>query len=175
MRSGRSPTYPAVTHSAWGSSRYQEKRLNLTTWNIHAPQLSLRCSSFFKMSSKDKIVIAFDLYGTLLSTESIAKELSSHFGQEQANKIAALWRRFAFLMLKLIMEADLRRYQLEYTWRMNSMSKPSCTSPFKLLLIFHSSPVPAILRDYKCSSQACSSRVVGQPFGRERRQSDEGL
>jgi 2-haloacid dehalogenase len=46
------------------------------------------------MSSKDKIVIAFDLYGTLLSTESIAKELATHFGQEQANKIAALWRRF---------------------------------------------------------------------------------
>ncbi|KAE9369532.1 haloacid dehalogenase [Stipitochalara longipes BDJ] len=58
------------------------------------------------MSSKNKIVIAFDLYGTLLSTESIAKELATHFGQEQANKIAALWRR----------------YQLEYTWRMNSMT-----------------------------------------------------
>jgi 2-haloacid dehalogenase len=54
------------------------------------------------MSSKDKIVIAFDLYGTLLSTESIAKELAAHFGQEQANKIAALWRRFIYLMLQLM-------------------------------------------------------------------------
>ncbi|ETI29573.1 haloacid dehalogenase, type II [Cladophialophora carrionii CBS 160.54] len=52
-----------------------------------------------------EIVVAFDLYGTLLSTESIAKELASHFGQEKANSIAAVWRK----------------YQLEYTWRLNSM------------------------------------------------------
>ncbi|TVY17789.1 Haloacetate dehalogenase H-2 [Lachnellula arida] len=57
------------------------------------------------MSSGNKTVIAFDLYGTLLSTESIAKELATHFGDEKAQSIAALWRR----------------YQLEYTWRMNSM------------------------------------------------------
>jgi len=50
-------------------------------------------------------VIAFDLYGTLLSTESIAKELATHFGDDKAGSIAALWRRF----------------QLEYTWRINSM------------------------------------------------------
>ena len=55
-----------------------------------------------------KIVVAFDLYGTLLSTESIAKELASHFGQEKATSIATVWRK----------------YQLEYTWRLNSMSKP---------------------------------------------------
>lgn len=54
-----------------------------------------------------KIVVAFDLYGTLLSAESIAKELSSHFGQEKATSIATVWRK----------------YQLEYTWRLNSMSK----------------------------------------------------
>lgn len=54
-----------------------------------------------------KIVVAFDLYGTLLSTESIAKELASHFGQEKAQSIAAVWRK----------------YQLEYTWRLNSMSE----------------------------------------------------
>lgn len=48
------------------------------------------------MASNDKIVIAFDLYGTLLSTESIAKELASHFGEEKAKSIAALWRRFSF-------------------------------------------------------------------------------
>jgi len=58
------------------------------------------------MSSSDKTIIAFDLYGTLLSTESIAKELAKHFGDEKAQSVAALWRR----------------YQLEYTWRMNSMS-----------------------------------------------------
>ncbi|KIW69749.1 haloacid dehalogenase, type II [Phialophora macrospora] len=52
-----------------------------------------------------KIVAAFDLYGTLLSTESIAKELASHFGQDKASSIAAVWRK----------------YQLEYTWRLNSM------------------------------------------------------
>ncbi|KAL3426451.1 haloacid dehalogenase [Phlyctema vagabunda] len=58
------------------------------------------------MSSSPKTVIAFDLYGTLLATESIAKELGNHFGYAKAQSIAAKWRR----------------YQLEYTWRMNSMS-----------------------------------------------------
>lgn len=58
------------------------------------------------MSSTNKTVIAFDLYGTLLSTESIAKKLATHFGDNNAQSIAVLWRR----------------YQLEYTWRMNSMS-----------------------------------------------------
>ncbi|KAK0113724.1 hypothetical protein ONS95_013972 [Cadophora gregata] len=57
------------------------------------------------MAPSSDVVLAFDLYGTLLSTESIAKELASHFGDEKAQSIAALWRRF----------------QLEYTWRMNSM------------------------------------------------------
>lgn len=60
------------------------------------------------MTSKD-IVIAFDAYGTLLSTESIATKLAQHFGDEKAQSIAAKWRL----------------YQLEYTWRLNSMS----TSP----------------------------------------------
>lgn len=49
-------------------------------------------------------IIAFDLYGTLLSTASIANQLEQHFGQ-QAQSIASLWRR----------------YQMEYTWRLNSM------------------------------------------------------
>ncbi|KAL4909566.1 hypothetical protein BDW74DRAFT_146804 [Aspergillus multicolor] len=52
----------------------------------------------------DKKILAFDLYGTLLSTESIAKELESHF-PDKAQSISSLWRR----------------YQLEYTWRLNSM------------------------------------------------------
>lgn len=54
-----------------------------------------------------KIVIAFDAYGTLLSTESIAKKLAGHFGEEKADVLAQAWRK----------------YQLEYTWRLNSMGK----------------------------------------------------
>ncbi|KAI9708440.1 MAG: hypothetical protein M1820_003900 [Bogoriella megaspora] len=53
------------------------------------------------------IVVAFDLYGTLLSTESIAVKLAEHFGQAKAATIAATWRK----------------YQLEYTWRLNSMNR----------------------------------------------------
>lgn len=59
------------------------------------------------MASNENIVIAFDLYGTLLSTESIAKELGEQFGQEKAATIATTWRK----------------YQLEYTWRLNSMGQ----------------------------------------------------
>ena len=55
------------------------------------------------------IVLAFDAYGTLLSTESIAKKLASHFGEDKAKTIATIWRK----------------YQLEYTWRANSMGKLS--------------------------------------------------
>ncbi|KAK1457245.1 haloacid dehalogenase [Colletotrichum cuscutae] len=55
---------------------------------------------------KRKTIIAFDLYGTLLSTESIAKQLAELYGDEdEAKTLAAQWRR----------------YQLEYTWRINSM------------------------------------------------------
>jgi len=54
-----------------------------------------------------KIVMAFDAYGTLLSTESIAKKLAGHFGDEKADAIAQSWRK----------------YQLEYTWRLNSMGE----------------------------------------------------
>jgi len=52
-----------------------------------------------------KIVMAFDAYGTLLSTDSIAKKLAGHFGDEKADILAQSWRK----------------YQLEYTWRLNSM------------------------------------------------------
>ncbi|EFY86500.1 haloacid dehalogenase [Metarhizium acridum CQMa 102] len=52
-----------------------------------------------------KTVIAFDLYGTLLSTESIANELARIYGKDEAEIIAT----------------QARRYQLEYTWRINSM------------------------------------------------------
>jgi 2-haloacid dehalogenase len=54
-----------------------------------------------------KVVLAFDLYGTLLSTASVAEALASHFGEDKAKSIAAVWRK----------------YQLEYTWRLNSMSE----------------------------------------------------
>ncbi|KAL9578904.1 MAG: hypothetical protein Q9212_005417, partial [Teloschistes hypoglaucus] len=58
------------------------------------------------MPPDSNTIIAFDLYGTLLSTESIAKELAKHYGEEKATTVAATWRK----------------YQLEYTWRLNSMS-----------------------------------------------------
>jgi len=59
------------------------------------------------MSSKKEIVVAFDLYGTLLSTESIAKELSKHFGEDKGSSLAADWRL----------------WQIEYTWRIDVMGR----------------------------------------------------
>jgi len=59
------------------------------------------------MPSEQQTIVAFDLYGTLLSTESVAKELAKHFGDEKAQSVAMVWRR----------------YQLEYTWRLNSMNQ----------------------------------------------------
>ncbi|KAH8819499.1 HAD-like domain-containing protein [Xylogone sp. PMI_703] len=72
------------------------------------------------MSSKT--VIAFDLYGTLLSTESIAKQLAEYVGSEaKANEVAALWRR----------------YQLEYSWRMTCMSKYASFKALTLAALNH--------------------------------------
>ncbi|KAI0445212.1 haloacid dehalogenase [Xylaria telfairii] len=59
------------------------------------------------MAPVTKVVIAFDLYGTLLSTESIADELAEIYGEDKAQSLATVWRR----------------YQLEYTWRINSMGQ----------------------------------------------------
>ncbi|KAI3395409.1 hypothetical protein diail_1338 [Diaporthe ilicicola] len=58
-------------------------------------------------SKKSKIVIAFDLYGTILSTESITKDLAVHLNisRQKAEAVAAKWRQ----------------YQLEYTWRVTAM------------------------------------------------------
>ncbi|CEJ91838.1 hypothetical protein VHEMI07526 [[Torrubiella] hemipterigena] len=56
-----------------------------------------------------KTIIAFDLYGTILSTSSIAAHLESLYGKEKAAVIAA----------------QARIYQLEYTWRINSMQGDS--------------------------------------------------
>lgn len=58
-------------------------------------------------AKKAVVVVAFDLYGTILSTESIAQQLAEHVGKEKAETIAASWRT----------------YQEEYTWRLNSMGK----------------------------------------------------
>lgn len=46
------------------------------------------------MASSNLIVIAFDLYGTLLSMDSIANELAKYFGSDKAASLAALWRRY---------------------------------------------------------------------------------
>jgi len=51
-----------------------------------------------------RVIVAFDLFGTLLSTESTSKKLAEYYG-DKAELISATWRK----------------YQLEYTWRLNSM------------------------------------------------------
>lgn len=68
---------------------------------------------------RGKTVVAFDLYGTLLSTESIALRLEAYFGPTKAQSIAALWRR----------------YQLEYTWRLNCMGARTSEATKGLMLI----------------------------------------
>lgn len=61
---------------------------------------------------KQKLTIAFDLYGTLLDTSSIATDLAQTLGpalpQATADLVTAQWRR----------------YQLEYTWRLTAQSSP---------------------------------------------------
>lgn len=56
------------------------------------------------MGTDRKYVIAFDLYDILLSTASISKQLVDFIPSETAEPLVLLWRR----------------YQLEYTWRLNS-------------------------------------------------------
>ncbi|EPS44642.1 hypothetical protein H072_1426 [Dactylellina haptotyla CBS 200.50] len=51
-----------------------------------------------------RIIVAFDLFGTLLSTDSISQKLAEYHG-DKAVSISNAWRK----------------YQLEYTWRLNSM------------------------------------------------------
>ncbi|EKM53331.1 uncharacterized protein PHACADRAFT_259620 [Phanerochaete carnosa HHB-10118-sp] len=52
-------------------------------------------------------VLAFDIYGTILDTNTINVGLQSllDIGEQKSTEICLLWRR----------------YQLEYTWRLNSM------------------------------------------------------
>ena len=57
------------------------------------------------MSDPQRLILAFDLYGTLLSTSSIASKLGQLFGKDKATRLAQTWRK----------------YQLEYTWRANCM------------------------------------------------------
>ena len=52
-------------------------------------------------------VIAFDLFGTILSTDSIAQKLGEIYGKDDATRIAT----------------EARRLQLEYTWRCVSMGR----------------------------------------------------
>lgn len=58
------------------------------------------------MESHGEIIIAFELYGTLLSIESVARKLADHILEKaQAIALTATWRK----------------YQLEYISRLNSM------------------------------------------------------
>ncbi|KZT03644.1 haloacid dehalogenase [Laetiporus sulphureus 93-53] len=52
-------------------------------------------------------VLALDIYGTILNTSSITSGIKQHvdISAEKAGQLSQLWRR----------------YQLEYTWRLNSM------------------------------------------------------
>ncbi|CAG7970709.1 unnamed protein product [Penicillium salamii] len=59
------------------------------------------------MDTTGKTVVAFDLYDTLLSTASISQKLTEFIPAETAERLALLWRR----------------YQLEYTWRLNSLGR----------------------------------------------------
>lgn len=66
------------------------------------------------MDTGTKVIVAFDLYDTLLSTASISKTLASFIPLEIAEPLALLWRR----------------YQLEYTWRLNSLGKSPYLSKY---------------------------------------------
>lgn len=72
---------------------------------------------------KQKLIIAFDLYGTLLDTASISTDLSTILGPTllpapKADELAAKWRQ----------------YQLEYTWRISTQQSSDHTYiPFDAL------------------------------------------
>ncbi|OTB00755.1 hypothetical protein M426DRAFT_323999 [Hypoxylon sp. CI-4A] len=68
-----------------------------------------------------KTVIAFDLYGTLLSPESIGDELTKIYGREKAKSLATVWRR----------------YQLEYTWRITAMGEFRSFSEITRSSLYH--------------------------------------
>ena len=72
---------------------------------ISVSRLATTPEAMMAASSKN-IVLAFDLYGTLLNTASIAEKLAEFLGEAKGKAIATTWRVL----------------QLEYTWRLNSMS-----------------------------------------------------
>ncbi|MCJ1261632.1 hypothetical protein MMC22_001498 [Lobaria immixta] len=72
------------------------------------------------MTSTDDIIIAFDFYGTLVNTNSVIDQLSEEFGRNAA-EISSRWRR----------------YQLEYTWRLNSMGAFIDLNPLQFSIIFN--------------------------------------
>jgi 2-haloacid dehalogenase len=57
--------------------------------------------------SPNQTLIAFDLYGTLVTPQHARSKLISLYGNEKGSSVADRWRQ----------------YQLEYTWRLNSMGK----------------------------------------------------
>jgi FMN phosphatase YigB (HAD superfamily) len=91
----------------------------------------------------NNIVIAFDLYGTLLSTDSIVKQLEQHFSDAKAQSISTSWRR----------------YQLEYTWRLNSMGMVDYDIPLNSKVNSGNRTIQAILRHHSKLSATCRSRA----------------
>lgn len=84
----------------------QHKYVVTTTNIIQTQQAKMDQSKYSDDSmTSTNTIVAFDLYGTLLNTASIAAKLSEHFGKDKGPDLAAKWRV----------------YQLEYTWRLNSM------------------------------------------------------
>lgn len=65
-------------------------------------------------SPKPPAIIAFDLYGTLLNTATIATDLASALDipADRADDLAARWRQL----------------QLEYTWRLAAMASPGAST-----------------------------------------------
>lgn len=59
------------------------------------------------MTDHRKLVLALDIYGTILDTGNITSGIRTHIqcSDETATQLSQLWRR----------------YQLEYTWRLNSI------------------------------------------------------
>lgn len=86
-----------------------------TTITITLHKITYSISSIASSASNMSTILAFDLYGTLLSTASIASHLEKHTGDAQsAAAVASLWRTL----------------QLEYTWRLTCMGQ---YTPFSTL------------------------------------------
>lgn len=80
------------------------------------------------------VAIFFDLFGTLLSPQSIAQELEKLYGEERAQSMASL----------------ARRYQLEYTWRANSMGNQLLHSTNALWDLQDSHATAMLNKLYRC-------------------------